>query len=145
MATDNPVINDRDTLRGVLDARRRELTEELYRRRERIREAGANTTPSEESDNDDSGDLDLVLVDIATATLHRIEQAIERLDEGRYGVCARCRRPIPEGRLLALPFAVCCQQCEAAREREGPDRRPSARRLWAPEHVGGDGPHLADV
>jgi RNA polymerase-binding transcription factor DksA len=145
MATDSPVRSDRRTLRGLLHARRRELTEELTRRRMRIREAGENPAPVEDPDNDDSGDLEVVLVDIATATLHRIEQAIERLDEGRYGVCARCRREIPDVRLRALPFAVCCQECEAAREREGPDRHPlERRRHWTPEGVAGEWRHVGD-
>lgn len=35
-------------------------------------------------------------------------RAFEKLDEGTYGTCDVCGRPIPEGRLEALPWAVLC-------------------------------------
>ena len=42
--------------------------------------------------------------------------ALRRLEQGAYGNCSDCNDPIPEARLAALPFAVRCRQCEAARE-----------------------------
>lgn len=35
-------------------------------------------------------------------------RALEKLDEGTYGTCDVCGRPIAEGRLEALPWAVLC-------------------------------------
>ena len=35
-------------------------------------------------------------------------RALEKLEEGSYGTCDVCGRPIPEGRLEALPWAVLC-------------------------------------
>jgi DnaK suppressor protein len=42
--------------------------------------------------------------------LARVEavRALEKLDEGSYGSCDVCGRPIAEGRLQALPWAVLC-------------------------------------
>jgi RNA polymerase-binding protein DksA len=40
------------------------------------------------------------------------EQAMCRLAEGGYGVCATCGEPIPAARLRALPFAVRCLKCQ---------------------------------
>ncbi len=37
-----------------------------------------------------------------------VVRALEKLDEGTYGVCDVCGRPIGEGRLEALPWAVLC-------------------------------------
>jgi len=37
-----------------------------------------------------------------------VVRALEKLDEGTYGSCDVCGRPIPEGRLEALPWAVLC-------------------------------------
>lgn len=45
----------------------------------------------------------------------QVRAALERLDSGGYGVCARCGLPIPEGRLEVLPWAVRCVDCAALR------------------------------
>ena len=37
-----------------------------------------------------------------------VVRALEKLDEGTYGSCDTCGRPIPQGRLEALPWAVLC-------------------------------------
>jgi DnaK suppressor protein len=39
-----------------------------------------------------------------------VVRALEKLDEGSYGTCDDCGRPIPPGRLEALPWAVLCVQ-----------------------------------
>jgi DnaK suppressor protein len=49
-------------------------------------------------------------------TLHKIEEALRRLDEGTFGYCFECGEEISERRLRALPFAVRCKDCEEARE-----------------------------
>jgi DnaK suppressor protein len=41
-----------------------------------------------------------------------IDQALLRIDEGSYGVCARCGREIPERRLEALPTARYDAECQ---------------------------------
>jgi RNA polymerase-binding protein DksA len=40
-----------------------------------------------------------------------IDAALSRLDEGGYGICARCGRPIAAGRLAARPTATMCVAC----------------------------------
>jgi DnaK suppressor protein len=37
-----------------------------------------------------------------------VVRALGKLDEGSYGTCDACGRPIPQGRLEALPWAVLC-------------------------------------
>ena len=49
--------------------------------------------------------------------LAAVEEAIGRLQDGTYGYCISCGKPIPEKRLEAIPWAVrdkaCQEQCEA--------------------------------
>ena len=45
-----------------------------------------------------------------------IDQALLRIDEGSYGQCARCGKPIDERRLEALPTARYDAACQAAIE-----------------------------
>lgn len=40
-----------------------------------------------------------------------IDEAIGRLDDGTYGICVRCGRPIGEERLAARPAAATCVTC----------------------------------
>lgn len=68
---------------------------------------------------------DLGLLDNLRLLLRRIDQALERLQEGRYGLCVRCGRPIDPLRLAALPYAVRCLECEEVEEKErAPRPRP---------------------
>jgi DnaK suppressor protein len=60
---------------------------------------------------------DLALRDRSMQHLALVEAAIARLDDGTYGTCVRCGRPIPEGRLEALPWAAHCIDCQTAIDR----------------------------
>ena len=64
-------------------------------------------------------DLRFALLPMKAALLTHIEDALGRLEEGRYGRCRDCRRRIPEMRLTAMPFAVRCTACEEKREESG--------------------------
>ena len=45
------------------------------------------------------------------ASLTAIDAALERLEQGTYGTCEQCGRPIGEGRLEARPTAARCIEC----------------------------------
>lgn len=51
------------------------------------------------------------LAEAAASELRQVDEAIERLDAGTYGICANCGRPIPPGRLEVRPFATHCVAC----------------------------------
>jgi DnaK suppressor protein len=44
--------------------------------------------------------------------LRMVEEALDRLDSGDYGICLACDQPIAEKRLQALPWARYCVKCE---------------------------------
>lgn len=50
-----------------------------------------------------------------------IEDALKRLENGKYGKCLDCSVAINEARLDALPFAKLCISCKSQREEEGSD------------------------
>ena len=43
-------------------------------------------------------------------------QALQRIDDGRYGLCVVCGNAIPEKRLEAIPWAARDVKCEQALE-----------------------------
>jgi DnaK suppressor protein len=45
-------------------------------------------------------------------TLKEIDAALERLSIGDYGICTNCAEPISPRRLLAIPWAANCIQCQ---------------------------------
>jgi len=49
--------------------------------------------------------------------IDQITRAIARIDEGAYGICERCARPIDAARLRALPHALLCMDCKRREER----------------------------
>jgi len=46
------------------------------------------------------------------ALLKEVEDALKRIEQGTYGKCVNCGRPIPEKRLEAIPWAALDVQCE---------------------------------
>jgi RNA polymerase-binding transcription factor DksA len=51
------------------------------------------------------------LADNERAQLALVVAALERLDDGSWGRCARCGQPIREARLRAVPEAARCAKC----------------------------------
>ncbi|HZU74485.1 MAG TPA: TraR/DksA C4-type zinc finger protein [Acidimicrobiales bacterium] len=65
---------------------------------------------------------DLSILEQIEAELSDVEHALERLENGTYGLCEACGRPINDARLEALPASRFCVDDQAAAERE---TRPS--------------------
>ncbi len=43
--------------------------------------------------------------------LNLLEASLVRLDEGTYGTCSSCGKPIEKGRLEAIPYTTLCVEC----------------------------------
>ena len=48
--------------------------------------------------------------------LHQVNEALERIEDGNYGLCITCKKPIPATRLKAIPHAQTCLKCQELRE-----------------------------
>jgi RNA polymerase-binding protein DksA len=49
--------------------------------------------------------------------LSQVERALQRLDDGTYGICESCGNPIGKARLQAFPRATLCVSCKQREER----------------------------
>ena len=49
--------------------------------------------------------------------LQLIESALSRVENKKYGLCAKCGKKIPRERLEAIPYALMCINCKASEER----------------------------
>lgn len=61
----------------------------------------------------------VTLLTQAQQQLEHIQAALQRVDEGTYGLCAACGEPIPPDRLEVLPYASLCVRCQAQHEQVG--------------------------
>ena len=57
------------------------------------------------------------LVEVESRELSQIEDALNRLRDGRYGECEQCDKPIPLARLQAVPYAISCIECARKQEK----------------------------
>ena len=122
-------------LKGILEGRRREILSEVQEKMRDVRAEGASgegqgvLDAAEASEADIQDDIEFALIQMKSETLHKINEALARLDEGTFGYCFECGDEISERRLRALPFAVRCKDCEEVKENaEQRERQVNARR-----------------
>ncbi len=47
----------------------------------------------------------------AELKLKNLQVALTKLDDADFGICVRCKNPIPLGRILLMPQAITCVNC----------------------------------
>jgi DnaK suppressor protein len=118
-----------------LDDLRKRLQEErveLQRQASEIEEASFGTPQSDltgevsfDEEYADAGtatferERDLSLTNNIRDLTEKVDRALERIDEGTYGLCERCGKPIEKARIKALPYATLCIKDKQAEERAG--------------------------
>jgi RNA polymerase-binding transcription factor DksA len=65
-----------------------------------------------------SREVDASIREEIDAELAEIDAAMRRLEDGTYGICEACGRPIEEERLEAVPWARLCVRDQALLEEE---------------------------
>jgi len=106
------------------------IREAMLRRREALRKAlTGDLSLLEEFRSKPSGDeVDMAfrpvqdeiasqLAETESRELRNISSALERMKEGKYGICEECGDRIPLVRLNALPWATHCIECQRELER----------------------------
>lgn len=48
--------------------------------------------------------------------VYHIDEALRRIDDGSYGLCYQCKKPITATRLKAVPHARLCIKCKESEE-----------------------------
>jgi hypothetical protein len=65
--------------------------------------------------------------DLDYGQLRLVEEALDRVQSGDFGVCLACEQPIPPKRLQAVPWARYCVPCQEAIGMMQPDDLAEAR------------------
>lgn len=107
--------------RERLQQLRREVLAEVQENYAASRELGQDRVPDigDMSMNTYSRDVLLNLSETQRQKIRDIDAALDRLDSGEYGVCARCEEEIPPRRMEVRPFSRYCVDCKAEVERFG--------------------------
>ena len=116
-----------DKLRTRLEERKSEIEDDVSYMAEEMRAIGVEQ-------DDESGGLGNHIAEdgasvaeaerIVTVTgdlqdiLAQVNGALARMNEGTYGACQSCGKPIGEERLVAFPYVAYCIQCKSRIERE---------------------------
>lgn len=107
-----------------------ELQEQLLRRRDELSRAVRGELEQFQGEKQQALDIDeaagdpndedtpLALLELEGNELEQIDWALQRIEQGLYGVCEECDRPIQTARLQALPFATHCVECASALEQD---------------------------
>ncbi|MCR4627611.1 MAG: TraR/DksA family transcriptional regulator [Treponema sp.] len=79
-----------------------------------------NTSESGDVVDIASDAVDRTLLDSLSAQdserLQMIDNALDRIQRGTYGICLLCHKEIPEERMRALPYACLCISCQTKEE-----------------------------
>jgi len=67
-------------------------------------------------------ELSMNMVSKEQEILYQIDDALKRMDDGAYGLCQTCNRPISMSRLKAVPYALLCIECQRVKEQQQPKR-----------------------
>lgn len=62
-------------------------------------------------------EFSLNIADNEQKIIHRIDDALERMDNNTYGICEVCNKKISKVRLKAVPFAELCIPCQEKQEK----------------------------
>jgi RNA polymerase-binding transcription factor DksA len=91
-------------LRGMLEQQRRFRLDQL----DQLQQSGPHSGAA--------GEINDSLVTGARAALRDVVDALQRMDDGRYGLCRRCGTSLSVERLEVLPQVSLCMACQRADE-----------------------------
>jgi len=122
---------DYDKLRARLGMEKQRLTEELEQLQnsastaDERREGSPFGKREEEATETLELEKRLVLENRIRQELAGIEHALQKFEEGTYGKCDSCGKPIDPERLEALPQASLCLNCKAQQAKNAKSKPPS--------------------
>ncbi|RZU47064.1 TraR/DksA family transcriptional regulator [Fluviicoccus keumensis] len=103
--------------KGILEAWKRELMEEVDRTVHHMQDESANLPdPNDRATQEEEFSLELRARDRERKLIRKIDEAIKSIDDGDYGFCEACGVEIGIRRLEARPTATLCIDCKTLAE-----------------------------
>jgi DnaK suppressor protein len=111
------LLEERRRVRAAIDNLHVENPGSLEDETGELVSGSADQHPADTATETFERELAVTLEDNSEAVLGAIDRALARIEEGTYGICVNCGKPIPSERLEALPYAELCIDCKRELER----------------------------
>ena len=103
----NSAVFSEDTVRDV----REKLLARSMLLRDRVERVHADLRHEQDMTAHENEEVLQAIERSAQGEISRIEAALERMDEGTFGICEECGREIEPARFVAVPYATRCGAC----------------------------------
>jgi DnaK suppressor protein len=122
-------MNDqkREKLRRILETRKTEIEGDVSYMADEIRAIGVEQDDengslgnhiAEDGSSVTEAERIVTVSEDLQQILYQVNSALERMNEGTYGFCQRCGKPVGAARLEAFPYVAYCIDCQAILERQ---------------------------
>lgn len=114
----------REKFKKLLLNERRHLTKGIKTLEEDTLQSSERDTTGDLSSFAEAGtdandrDTALRLASGESEMLRQVDEALQRCEDGTYGICIDCEKPIPEKRLEVFPAAQRCVECKSEYEKQ---------------------------
>jgi len=106
--------------KGLLEGQLHSLIEEALKTCSDMRQEtnGIFPDPSDRASLESDRNFLLRIRDRERKLILKVKEALERIDNGTFGICEACGKAISEKRLMARPVTTLCIDCKTERERQ---------------------------
>lgn len=117
--------------KGLLEGRLHALLEEAERLANDMRQdqKGDFPDPTDRATLESDRNFLLRIKDRERKLIQKVKEALERIDDGTFGICESCGKPISEKRLMARPVTTLCIECKTEGEKLEQRARMRRRRI----------------
>jgi len=106
--------------KGLLEGRLHALLEEAGKTVEGMGDdrVEAFPDPTDRASLESDRNFVLRIKDRERKLIQKIKEALERIEDGTFGICDSCGKPISEKRLMARPVTTQCIECKTEDEQK---------------------------
>ncbi len=106
--------------KGLLEGRLHDLVEEAGKAASDMRQEndGDFPDPTDRASLESDRNFLLRIKDRERKLIQKVKEALDRIDNGTFGICESCGRPISEKRLMARPVTTLCIECKTETEHQ---------------------------
>ena len=110
------LLDERKRIEGAIDYLHRETPGSLEDETEEVL-GGSDNHLGDAAAGTLDREIDYTLEEHSEQVMAQIDAALTRIEDGTFGKCTNCGKPIPEERLEARPWASLCIDCQRDAER----------------------------